>query len=211
MQDSVFQQVACSREHIIPVVLEEQEHHSESHREGSAVSVEENTEITRSRELLESSHACTANTTTTTAITASETNRFSEVQSCNTATTENQNVAASIDSEGFQSASATVTRHSEESRDLTGGLPSIKTVPINLKGDFFSDSFFEDMKKQFTTAVQDVLQQSDAASSISEEMANYRTQLRRNPRLENQAVHVEEDTSAFKVRTNNDFLKFYFT
>lgn len=50
----VFQQVASSREHIIPVVLEEQ-NQLESRREGSVASVEDNTQITRNKKLMESS------------------------------------------------------------------------------------------------------------------------------------------------------------
>ena len=181
------------------MVLEEQEEHSGSHREESTTSVDENTKIT-------------INTNTTTAITASETKKSSEIQSCNTATTENQlqNVAASTNSKNFQKISATAAQHSEENRDLANSLPSIKTVPISLKGDFFSDSFFEDIKKQFTTAVQDVIQQPDAACSLSDEITTYRSQLQKNRRLENQEVHVEEDTRSFKVRNNNDLFHLSF-
>ncbi|XP_045131968.1 serine-rich adhesin for platelets-like isoform X1 [Portunus trituberculatus] len=199
--DSSTKQVGCSREHIIPVVVEEQQEHvSESHSEGTTASVE-NTQMTQNRESLESSHVCGVNTAATATAAASETETTSsETQSCNTAATENHvhNAAAMTNSKGFQAVSAAATTRSEESRNLTGSLPASKTVPISLKGDFFSDSFFEDMRKQFTSAVQDVLQQSDAAC-LSDGMTRYRNHLRSNRRLENQAVHVEEDMSSFKI------------
>lgn len=184
------------------MVLEEEEQVLGSHREGSTTSVEENTQMTQNRESLESSHTCTVNTTTTATAAASKTTS-TEVQSSNNAVTKNHllNATASTNNKGLRSVSATATKHSEESRSLSGNLLSRKTVPISLKGDFFSDSFFEDMRKQFTAAVQDVLQQSDVAC-LPDEMTSYRNQLRSNRRLENQAVHVEEDMSSFKVRSN---------
>lgn len=125
-------------------------------------------------------------------------NTTSKTLKDHTEETENQEL---VESE-LKAASAASQRHSEETMNHSSNCPSVRKVPISLKGDFFSDAFFEDTRMQFTTAVQDVLQQTDATAAASDEVASYRSHLRSNPRLENQAALVEEDTRCFKVSSD---------
>lgn len=80
----------------------------------------------------------------------------------------------------------------KESRSSTEQ-SNLKIVPINQRGAFFSDSFFDDARRRFAALTQ---QQSDVRSSL----ASSQNLLRRNFRLTEREAQVEEDARALKVR-----------
>lgn len=109
--------------------------------------------------------------------------------------TVSQTQAAAASEAHLQKTAATESRQTESSLTQTqqSEQGALKLVPINHKGAFLSDSFFEDARRRFAT----LTQQSNTRSSL----ASSRSLLRRNFQLAEQEAHVEEDTRALKVST----------
>nr|XP_027220448.1 uncharacterized protein LOC113812721 isoform X1 [Penaeus vannamei] len=72
-------------------------------------------------------------------------------------------------------------------------------LPISSKGHFFSDSFFEDVRKDFETAVNEVLSRHDIMRSANDELSCYRSLRERELKDETQAMKTTEDQHGFKV------------
>ncbi|XP_069981754.1 serine-rich adhesin for platelets [Penaeus vannamei] len=72
-------------------------------------------------------------------------------------------------------------------------------LPISSKGQFFSDSFFEDVRKDFETAVNEVLSRHDIMRSANDELSCYRSLRERELKDETQAMKTTEDQHGFKV------------
>nr|XP_027220441.1 alpha-crystallin A chain-like [Penaeus vannamei] len=72
-------------------------------------------------------------------------------------------------------------------------------LPISSKGQFFSDSFFEDVRKDFETAVNEVLSRHDIMRSANDELSCYRSLRERELKDETQAMKTTEDQHGFKL------------
>lgn len=82
-----------------------------------------------------------------------------------------------------------------------------RLLPITTRGQFSDDSFFRDCRINFKAAVKEVLQKAQEPSS-DDEIAAYRSLRRRNLKLENQAVHVDDDLryQTVSVRGEGNFV-----
>ncbi|XP_037777740.1 protein lethal(2)essential for life-like [Penaeus monodon] len=72
-------------------------------------------------------------------------------------------------------------------------------LPIAEKGLFFHDSFFEDIQKQFETAIDQILDTWGEAKSVSDLMSSYRHVRERNLQQESQVMAFSEDDQNHKV------------
>ncbi|XP_037777732.1 protein lethal(2)essential for life-like [Penaeus monodon] len=72
-------------------------------------------------------------------------------------------------------------------------------LPIAEKGLFFRDSFFEDIRKHFETAVDQILDKWGEAKSVNDLMNSYRRVRERNLQQENQVMAFSEDDQNHKV------------
>nr|XP_027228850.1 protein lethal(2)essential for life-like [Penaeus vannamei] len=72
-------------------------------------------------------------------------------------------------------------------------------LPIAEKGLFFDDSFFEDIRKHFETAIDQMLDSWGEAKSVSDLMSSYRRVRNRNLQQENQVMAFSEDDQNHKV------------
>ncbi|XP_037777745.1 protein lethal(2)essential for life-like [Penaeus monodon] len=72
-------------------------------------------------------------------------------------------------------------------------------LPIAEKGLFFQDSFFDDIQKQFETAIDQILDAWGEAKSVSDLMSSYRHVRERNLQQENQVMAFSEDDQNHKV------------
>ncbi|XP_042876734.1 protein lethal(2)essential for life-like [Penaeus japonicus] len=72
-------------------------------------------------------------------------------------------------------------------------------LPISLKGQFFSDSFFEDVRKDFETAVNEVLTRHSELRTADDQLSSYRSLRERDLNDETQAMKITEDQHGFKV------------
>ncbi|XP_037777724.1 uncharacterized protein LOC119574519 isoform X2 [Penaeus monodon] len=70
---------------------------------------------------------------------------------------------------------------------------------ISSKGQFFSDSFFKDVRKDFETAVNEVLNRHDIMGRANDELSCYRSLRERELNDETQAMKTTEDQNGFKV------------
>ncbi|XP_071551064.1 LOW QUALITY PROTEIN: uncharacterized protein [Panulirus ornatus] len=70
-----------------------------------------------------------------------------------------------------------------------------RSLPIKTRGLFSDDTFFRDCRLNFKTAIKEVLQKAQETPSSDDEVAAYRSLRRRDLKLENQAVHVDDDLS----------------
>ncbi|XP_071527100.1 uncharacterized protein [Panulirus ornatus] len=81
-------------------------------------------------------------------------------------------------------------------------------LPICHKGLFFHDSFFQDVRQDFETAVQDVLTKFGKVRSSSDDLSLYRNLRECDLRDENQAVKVTENQHGHQVVIDvGDFMK----
>nr|XP_045606876.1 titin-like isoform X3 [Procambarus clarkii] len=74
-----------------------------------------------------------------------------------------------------------------------------RPLPIAKKGLFFDDSFFEDSRQLYQTAVRQVLEKSNEKSSQTDDITTYRNLRRRDLKEENQAVTVNEGQQTHKI------------
>ncbi|XP_063586976.1 protein lethal(2)essential for life-like [Penaeus indicus] len=72
-------------------------------------------------------------------------------------------------------------------------------LPIVEKGLFFHDSFFEDIRKHFETAIDQILDTWEEGKSVSDLMSSYRRVKERNLQQENQVMAFSEDDQNQKV------------
>ncbi|XP_047474990.1 protein lethal(2)essential for life-like [Penaeus chinensis] len=72
-------------------------------------------------------------------------------------------------------------------------------LPIAEKGLFFHDSFFEDIRKHFETAIDQILDTWGESKSVSDLMSSYRRVRGRNLQQENQVMAYSEDDQNHKV------------
>ncbi|XP_037777726.1 LOW QUALITY PROTEIN: uncharacterized protein LOC119574521 [Penaeus monodon] len=72
-------------------------------------------------------------------------------------------------------------------------------LPISSKGQFFFDSFFKDVRKDFETAVNEVLNRHDIMGRANDELSCYRSLRERELNDETQAMKTTEDQNGFKV------------
>ncbi|XP_069981188.1 protein lethal(2)essential for life-like [Penaeus vannamei] len=72
-------------------------------------------------------------------------------------------------------------------------------LPIAEKGLFFHDSFFEDIRKHFETAIDQILDTWGETKSVSDLMSSYRRVRNRNLQQENQVMAFSEDDQNHKV------------
>ncbi|XP_047474968.1 protein lethal(2)essential for life-like [Penaeus chinensis] len=72
-------------------------------------------------------------------------------------------------------------------------------LPIAEKGLFFHDSFFEDIRKHFGTAIDQILDTWEEARPVSDLMSSYRRVRERNLQQENQVIAFSEDDQNHKV------------
>ncbi|XP_042893943.1 uncharacterized protein LOC122267836 [Penaeus japonicus] len=98
-----------------------------------------------------------------------------------------------------------------ESKSLASGLPSDCTfessgftsenrlLPIDRKGQFADDCYFENVRPNYSQAVREVLEKANEWSCQSDAMHNYRKLRQRKIKLENQAVNVSEDSKSHKI------------
>ncbi|XP_037777742.1 protein lethal(2)essential for life-like [Penaeus monodon] len=72
-------------------------------------------------------------------------------------------------------------------------------LPIAEKGLFFHDSFFDDIRKQFETAIDQILDTWGEAKSMSDLMSSFTRVRERNLQQENQVMAFSEDDQNHKV------------
>ncbi|KAK7067254.1 hypothetical protein SK128_020019 [Halocaridina rubra] len=82
-----------------------------------------------------------------------------------------------------------------------------RTLPISIRGHFISDPYFTDFQDNFKAGISDVLSKFNEKSASLDNTTAYRNLRFRDPKLENQAFHVQEDQGAHKVVLDvRDFL-----
>jgi len=96
---------------------------------------------------------------------------------------------------------STESQNTQDSSDSTQANPlaSFHLLPISERGPFFRDSFFQDTRKQFQEAVDQVLKEWGQVDSASDHMNMYRNLRKQNLQEENQAVAFSEDHQCYKV------------
>ncbi|XP_047474073.1 protein lethal(2)essential for life-like [Penaeus chinensis] len=72
-------------------------------------------------------------------------------------------------------------------------------LPIAEKGLFFHDSFFEDIRKHFETAIDQILDTWGESKSVSDLMSSFTRIRERNLQQENQAMAFSENDQNHKV------------
>lgn len=72
-------------------------------------------------------------------------------------------------------------------------------LPISNKGLFFQDSFFQDVRQDFETAVKEVLEKFVKVRSSSDDLSLYRSLRECDLRDENQAMKVTENHHSHQV------------
>ncbi|XP_037777739.1 protein lethal(2)essential for life-like [Penaeus monodon] len=72
-------------------------------------------------------------------------------------------------------------------------------LPIAERGLFFHDSFFEDIRNHFETAIDQILDRWGEAKSVSDLMSSYRRVRERNLQQEDQVMAFSEDDHNHKV------------
>ncbi|XP_063609825.1 uncharacterized protein LOC134783741 isoform X2 [Penaeus indicus] len=83
----------------------------------------------------------------------------------------------------------------QSSQDTMGD----QCLSISSKGQFFSDSFFEDVRKEFEMAIGEVLSRHDIIRSANNELSSYRSLRERELNDETQAMKTTEDQYGYKV------------
>ena len=94
----------------------------------------------------------------------------------------------------------TVTQQTNVTTDSsTCSSPSDRSLTIIKKGDFFSDSFFEDARKPFQEAIRNVLQKSNVTTTQTNEIQSYRDLRQKELKEETQAATTSDDQNQHKV------------
>ncbi|XP_037777753.1 uncharacterized protein LOC119574553 [Penaeus monodon] len=88
-----------------------------------------------------------------------------------------------------------LSHNTQSSKDIVNN----QCLPISSKGQFFSDSFFENVRKDFETAVNEVLSRHDIMRSANDDLSCYRSLRERELKDETQAMKTTEDQHGFKV------------
>ena len=95
-----------------------------------------------------------------------------------------------------QQQTVTVTKQQVTS---TTSDKSSKPLPITKKGGFFEDTFFEDCRKHYQTAVKQVLQKFNVTSTGTDDITSYRNLRQKDLREENQVATVDDEEQFQKV------------
>ena len=102
----------------------------------------------------------------------------------------------------IQKKVTTVTQQSNVTTDSsTCSTPTDKSLTITKKGDFFSDSFFEDARKPFQEAIRNVLHKSNVTTTQTNEIQSYRDLRQKELKEETQAATTSDDQNQHKVCT----------
>ena len=72
-------------------------------------------------------------------------------------------------------------------------------LPMCERGGFFQDSFFEDVRKQFESAMQDMVNKWGETTTASDVITSYRNLRERDLQEKNQAMTSIEDQHCHKV------------
>ncbi|XP_047474319.1 uncharacterized protein LOC125028831 [Penaeus chinensis] len=103
----------------------------------------------------------------------------------------------------FCESGTSLLENIQSSKDTVGD----QCLSISSKGQFFSDSFFEDVRKDFETAISEVLSRHDIMRSANDEFSSYRSLRERELKDETQAMKTTEDQNGYKVVLDvHDFL-----
>uniref|UniRef100_A0A0P4WJG0 SHSP domain-containing protein n=1 Tax=Scylla olivacea TaxID=85551 RepID=A0A0P4WJG0_SCYOL len=94
-----------------------------------------------------------------------------------------------------QQQTVTVTKQVTSTTTDKGSKP----LPIAKKGGFFEDTFFEDCRKHYQTAVKQVLQKFNVTSTGTDDITTYRNLRQKDLREENQVATVDESTDVHKI------------
>ncbi|XP_064101821.1 uncharacterized protein LOC135212358 [Macrobrachium nipponense] len=72
---------------------------------------------------------------------------------------------------------------------------NIKLLPITRKGNFFQDSFFQEVQHLFQRAIKKVIKNCTDQETCrhASDIKTYKCLCKQNPTLQNQAFHVEDD------------------
>ncbi|XP_042864569.1 uncharacterized protein LOC122248548 [Penaeus japonicus] len=99
-----------------------------------------------------------------------------------------------------QSAS-TESKNTQDSSDSTKDNPltSFHVLPISERGPFFRDSFFQDTRRHFQEAIDQILNEWGQVDSASDHMNTYRNLRKHHLQEKNQAVAFAEDHQCYKV------------
>nr|XP_045610251.1 uncharacterized protein LOC123765552 [Procambarus clarkii] len=201
--------VICSKEHVIPVQLEEElqtlscdmksitAKNKISQRDQLTNETSLGTKVTTIENL--SSKGTTERNERTSdksevASTIQKVNMEGQAANLNCQTKSNVFNAKEVDKTKLN-----VARNIQDQRENINCVSVNKLVPISMKGSFFSDTFFEDARENFAAAVKDVLRRTNVATYLSDELSSYRNLRLRDLRSENQAFRVEEDQHALKI------------
>lgn len=210
LNSCLYRQIVCSKEHVIPVQLEEElqtlscdmksitAKNKISQRDQLTNETSLRNKVTTSENL--SSKGTTERNERTSdksevASTIQKVNMEGQAANLNCQTKSNVFNAKEVDK-----TTLNVARNIQDQRENINCVSVNKLVPISMKGSFFSDTFFEDARENFATAVKDVLRRTNVATYLSDELSSYRNLRLRDLRSENQAFRVEEDQHALKVR-----------
>ncbi|XP_050718533.1 titin-like isoform X2 [Eriocheir sinensis] len=82
-----------------------------------------------------------------------------------------------------------------------------RVLPIDKRGGFFEDSYFEDCRQHFQKAVKQVLQKSNVTSTQADDIATYRDLRQKDLREETQVATVDDEEQFQKIIVDvKDFL-----
>nr|XP_027228839.1 alpha-crystallin A chain-like [Penaeus vannamei] len=113
--------------------------------------------------------------------------------------------ASAVSEASTSQVSQTSSQNTEEKQTLTKKAHSQARTQWTTSGfpsprrSVFSDSFFEDVRKDFETAVNEVLSRHDIMRSANDELSCYRSLRERELKDETQAMKTTEDQHGFKV------------
>lgn len=196
-----FRQVGDKREHIIPVQLDETLDTDTSDKKNITTknTNSQNTQSedkfwgTKTVQQVNEMEDCTSGNKT-----AVDFDVLQEDTDCQATLSGSQSKTSQSADVNVNKKVTCMNQHSQSKRQNVSSLSLNKSLPITMKGTFFNDSFFEQSRKNFATAVRDVLKTKEG-SSISDDITSYRRLRQVDLKLENQAVHVEEDQHSLKV------------
>ena len=103
-----------------------------------------------------------------------------------------------------QQKTVTVTKQVTSTTSDKGSRP----LPIAQKGGFFEDTFFEDCRQHYQTAVKQVLQKCNVTSTGTDDITTYRNLRQKDLREENQVATVDESTDVHKVSNFSYYASF---
>ncbi|XP_069956757.1 uncharacterized protein [Cherax quadricarinatus] len=208
LSDSVTE----TQEHIIPVTLvEQQQCQTQTSDEKSFTKQNEMSHCDQLKSFTSLRNKMTANADVSSKRTTEARKCSSDNKSDVTFNIEEVNADTNINNQDYHSKTNTVVdnevdktksivnRHYQGHCENSRSVNLNRILPVSLKGTFFNDSFFEDSRESFVTAVKNVLKKTREGSYLCDDITSYRNLRQRDLRSENQAVHVEEDLTSMKI------------